>query len=52
VPHNPSAPPPAALSLRRLQLIQTGDEVGSDVGAIDCRERLGGMLKYYYRKAA
>jgi transposase InsO family protein len=34
------------------ELIQTGDEVGSDVGAIDCRERLGGMLKYYYRKAA
>ncbi len=34
------------------KLIQLADEVGSDVGAIDCRERLGGLLKYYYRKAA
>jgi putative transposase len=34
------------------ELIQPADEVGSVVGAIECRERLGGMLKYYYREAA
>ena len=34
------------------QLIETGDEIGSLAGTIECRERLGGMLRYYYRDAA
>ena len=34
------------------QLIDPGDEVGRKEGEIDCREQLGGMLNYYYRKAA
>jgi putative transposase len=29
-----------------------GAEVGQTVGTIECRERLGGLLKYYHRKAA
>jgi len=33
-------------------LIEPGDEVGSITGEIGCRERLGGMLKYYHRRAA
>lgn len=33
------------------QLIDPGEEVGRIDGAIQCRERLGGMLKYYYRAA-
>lgn len=33
-------------------LIDPGDEVGLKEGAIQCREQLGGMLNYYYRKAA
>ena len=33
-------------------LIQPGDEVGQVAGQIECRERLGGLLKYYYRDAA
>ena len=34
------------------QIIEPGDEVGRVVGNIECRERLGGMLRYYYRDAA
>jgi transposase InsO family protein len=34
------------------RLIIPGNEVGQTVGEIACRERLGGTLKYYYRKAA
>ena len=34
------------------ELINPGDEVGRKSGEIKCRERLGGMLKYYHRKAA
>ena len=34
------------------QIIQPGDEVGLTVGKIESRERLGGLLKYYYRDAA
>ena len=34
------------------QILQPGPEVGQKVGAIACRERLGGLLKYYHRKAA
>lgn len=33
-------------------LIEAGEEVGSSVDEIECRERLGGMLKYYHRRAA
>ncbi|QDU82584.1 hypothetical protein Pla110_43440 [Polystyrenella longa] len=34
------------------QLIEPGEEVGSIAGKIECRKRLGGLLKYYYRDAA
>ena len=34
------------------QLIDPGEEVGRATGAIKCRERLGGMRKYYHRAAA
>ena len=33
-------------------IIDAGDEVGRGSGAIQCNERLGGLLKYYYRDAA
>jgi transposase InsO family protein len=34
------------------KLIEPGDEVGRRGGKVACRERLGGMLRYYSRKAA
>jgi len=34
------------------RLIEPGEEVGRREGQVVCRERLGGMLRYYYRKAA
>jgi transposase InsO family protein len=34
------------------KIIDPGDEVGQIAGKIECRERLGGMLRYYYRDAA
>lgn len=34
------------------RIIEPSDEVGRDEGEIECRERLGGLLKYYYRNAA
>jgi hypothetical protein len=34
------------------RLIEPNEEVGRTTGEIACRERLGGMLRYYYRKAA
>ena len=34
------------------KLIEPGEEVGRRHGEVVCRERLGGMLQYYYRKAA
>ena len=34
------------------QLIDPGEEAGRVGGAVQCRERLGGMLRYYYRTAA
>ena len=34
------------------RILVAGDEVGRAVGEIECRERLGGLLRYYYRKAA
>ncbi len=33
-------------------LIDPGPEVGRDEGEIACRSRLGGLLRYYHRKAA
>ena len=33
-------------------IIDPGDEVGQVAGNITCRQRLGGLLKYYHRKAA
>ena len=34
------------------QLIDPGGEVGQTTGTIECRERLGGLLRYYHRRAA
>jgi len=34
------------------RLIEPSDEVGKPTGKIQCRERLGGLLQYYYRQAA
>jgi hypothetical protein len=34
-----------------ILLIEPDDSVGSVAGKIECRERLGGMLKYYHRAA-
>jgi transposase InsO family protein len=34
------------------RLIEPGKEVGRTTGEVVCQERLGGMLRYYYRKAA
>ena len=31
------------------KLIEPGEEVGQAVGNIECHERLGGLLRYYYR---
>ena len=34
------------------KIIQPREEVGRHEGDVQCRERLGGMLRYYYRAAA
>ena len=34
------------------RVLEPGAEIGTTVGRIECRERLGGMLKYYHRDAA
>jgi putative transposase len=34
------------------RLIESGPEVGRTTGKVECRQRLGGMLSYYYREAA
>ena len=34
------------------RLIEPGEEVGRTAGHVACRERLGGMLRYYHRQAA
>ena len=34
------------------RLIEPGAEVGRAEGDVTCRERLGGLLRYYYRDAA
>jgi putative transposase len=33
-------------------IIDAGGEIGKKVGDVQCRERLGGMLRYYHREAA
>ena len=33
-------------------LIEPSEEVGRTAGKICCHERLGGMVRYYYRDAA
>ena len=34
------------------KIIARGETTGSENGTIDCRERLGGLLKYYHRRVA
>ncbi len=34
------------------EIIEPNEQIGSIAGKIECRERLGGMLKYYHRPAA
>ena len=34
------------------RLIDPYEDVGKPEGSVNCNERLGGMLRYYYRKAA
>jgi len=34
------------------RILVPGEEVGRAVGEVQCRERLGGLLRYYHRKAA
>ncbi len=33
-------------------ILVPGPEVGQATGRVECRERLGGLLRYYYRAAA
>jgi hypothetical protein len=34
------------------RLIESGERVESVIGRVTCRERLGGMLRFYHRAAA
>ena len=34
------------------RILEPGGKVGQLQGGIKCRQRLGGMLRYYYRNAA
>ena len=34
------------------RLIDAGAEVGRRAGEVHCRQRFGGVLRYYYRQAA
>ena len=34
------------------RLIAADEEVGRTIGKVQCHERIGGLLKYYYREAA
>jgi hypothetical protein len=34
------------------RLIDPGEEVGHTAGEVECRERLGAILRYFHRKAA
>ena len=45
---------PAERNHQRLgnELFEPGEDAGSVAGRIECRERLGGLLKYYHRRAA
>jgi len=33
-------------------LIDPGGDIGKSAGIVECRERLGGLLRYYYHRAA
>jgi hypothetical protein len=33
------------------RLIEPKEDVGTRMGRVECRRRLGGLLRYYYRKA-
>jgi hypothetical protein len=50
----PGIPDLAKLSLVGLVLwgCITTNDAGRAAGDIECRERLGGVLRYYYRRAA
>ena len=34
------------------RILVPGGEVGQITGQLECRERIGGLLRYYYRDAA
>jgi len=34
------------------RILEPGEEVGQRHGRIECRQRLGGLLRYYHRRAA
>jgi hypothetical protein len=34
------------------RLLEAGEEVARKEGEVQCREHLGGILRYYYREAA
>ena len=34
------------------RLVEMNDELAETTGEVQCRERLGGLLKYYHRDAA
>ena len=34
------------------RLLAPDEHVGRDTGKVECREKIGGMLRYYYRAAA
>jgi hypothetical protein len=34
------------------RILMPGAEVGQMTGKLECRERLGGLLRYHYRAAA
>jgi hypothetical protein len=40
------------LILLENRLIEAGEKVGRKAGDIQCREHLGGLLRYYYGQAA
>jgi hypothetical protein len=35
-----------------IRILVPGEEVQRTVGEVPCRERIGGLLRYYYREAA
>ena len=40
------------INRQQQQIIEPGEEVGRHEGDVQGRERLGGLLHYYYREAA